>query len=296
MACRISHDVPPELQALAPRPELHALAMPRDGRGEIDDVLLDCSRLPGMRMLRIYVPAANLRGDRPLPVLLVNDGHKAFEPANHRSVPAWQQSGTLQLHRVMDGLLCEHAVRPAIVVAIATHAGSRADQYVPVRTRFGTSSFGGFGDAYLDLLEHEVLPAVEARLRGIAVSRAAADRVLMGTSIGGVSALYGAMTRPEVFGGAIALSPSAWIDDGFLTRAALERDAVRARIGADIGDAERPPIREHCHRLFDALAARGGDRVVANEVGGVHNEDSWRQRLPRLLQHVLGRGETGAIA
>ncbi|NTV80798.1 MAG: hypothetical protein HGA24_05170, partial [Candidatus Aminicenantes bacterium] len=52
---------------------------------------------------------------------------------------------------------------------------------------------------------------------------AAADHVLLGTSIGGVSALYGALTRPSVFGGAIALSPSAWVGDGFLTRLARER-------------------------------------------------------------------------
>jgi len=290
MACRISHDVPSELQALAPRPELHALAMPRSGRGEIDDVLIDCERLPGMRMLRIYVPAADLRGEAPLPILLVNDGHKAFEPANHRSVPPWQQTGTLQFHRVMDGLLCEHAVRPAIVVAVATHAGTRADHYVPVRSEFGATTFGGAGDVYLDLLEHEVLPAVAARLRGIPLSHAAADRVLVGASIGGVSALWGAMTRPDVFGGAIALSPSAWIDDGFLLRTAVANDQVRARIATDIGDGERAPIRDHCRRLFEALAARGGERVVANEVAGVHNEDSWRQRLPRLLQHVLGTG------
>ncbi len=126
MGCRIPHDVPSELQALAPRPELHALAMPRSGRGEISDVLLDCERLPGMRMLRIYVPAAELRGERPLPVILVNDGHKAFEPANHQRVAPWQQAGTLQLHRVMDGLLCQGTVRPAVVVAIATHASTRA--------------------------------------------------------------------------------------------------------------------------------------------------------------------------
>ena len=162
---------------------------------------------------------------------------------------------------------------------------------MPVRTNFGDASFGGFGDVYLDLLEHEVLPAVERRLRGIVVSHAAADRVLLGSSIGGVSALYGALTRPAVFGGAIALSPSAWVDDGFLLRTALAHDTVHARIGADIGDGERPPIREHCNRLFDVLGTRGGDRVTASEVSGVHNEDSWRQRLPRLLQHVLGRGD-----
>lgn len=288
MACRIPHDLPGSLAGLAPRPEFHALAMPRDARGEIDNMLLESHRLPGLRMLRIYVPAAQFRDQRPLPVLLVNDGHKAFEPANHAVVPAWQQSGTMQMHRLMDGLLCLGEVRPAVIVAIATHASSRADQYVPLRTHHGDVQFGGLGDAYLDLLEHEVLPAVQRRLPHVPLANGAADRVLVGASIGAVSALYGVLSRPRVWGGAIALSPSAWVDDGFLLRLVRANGQVEGRIAADIGDAERTPIREHCRQLFEVLAERGGHRVSATEVGGVHNEDSWRARLPRLLQHVLG--------
>lgn len=297
MACRSPHDTPPELVGRTERAELHALAMPRHLRGEIDDVLLDGERLPGMRMLRIYVPAAELRGEAPLPLLLVNDGHKAFEPANHQRVAPWQQAGTLQLHRVMDGLLCQGAVRPAVVVAIATHASSRADQYVPVRARLGSTGFGGLGDVYLDLLEHEVLPAIRRRLHDVPLAETASARILCGTSIGGVSALYGALTRPGTFGGALALSPSAWVDDGFLTRLVQQRGIGNARIAADIGAGERVPIREHCLRLFGALrdhaatapgAAAAAGAVFADEVPGVHNEDSWRERLPRLLQHLLG--------
>jgi len=294
MACRLPHDTPHELAALPERAEFHALAMPRHLRGEIQDSLLDCDRLPGMRLLRIYVPAPELRGEAPLPLLLVNDGHKAFEPANHERVAAWQQSGTLQLHRVVDGLLCTGAMRPAIVVAIATHASSRAAHYVPVRTNLGATRFGGLGDVYLDLLEHEVLPAVRRRLPGIPLAETPAARVLCGMSIGGVSALYGTLMRPHVFGGALALSPSAWVDDGFLTRLVHERGTAATGIAAgciatDVGDGERPPIREHCQRLFAALRERAGNgaRVFAGEVPGVHNEDSWRQRLPRLLQHVF---------
>lgn len=288
MACLVEHDVHHVIAALPPRPELHALSMPHQGRGAIEDVLLECRRLPGVRMLRIYVPSPALRDGAPLPVLLVNDGHKAFEPANHASVRPWEQRGTLQLHRVMDGLLCEGQLRPAVVVAIATHAGSRADHYVPQRARFGAAEFGGLGDTYLDLLEHEVLPAVRENVGAVRLSEEARDRVLVGTSIGGVSALYGALARPDVFGGAIALSPSAWVAEGFLTRLAHEVGTVRSRIAADVGDAERPPMREHCQRLFAALSARA-DGVHASEVGGVHNEDSWRERLPRLLRHVIGR-------
>lgn len=288
MGCRIAHDSSSIAGAEQERPEFHALAMPRAGRGEIEHILLDGTRLPGMRLLRVYVPSPELRGEQPLPVVLVNDGHKAFEPANHDSVSPFEQSGTLQLHRVMDGLSCAGRVRPAVVVAVAVHASSRANQYVPIRTRFGDIPFGGNGDLYLDVLQHEVLAAVRARLRPLSISTAPADCVLLGTSIGAVSALYGAMTRPSVFGSAIALSPSAWVGDGFLTHMARQLGAVQARIAADIGDAERPTILGHCRELFAALSEQADDRVMATVVAGVHNEDSWRARLPRMLQHVLG--------
>ncbi|MBM4061226.1 MAG: hypothetical protein FJ265_09040 [Planctomycetes bacterium] len=287
MRCRIAHAHPSQIGAPSDRPEFHALAMPRHDRGEIDHVLLDCARLPGLRLLRIYVPAPSLRGDRPLPVVLVNDGHKAFEPSHQHRVSPLHQTGTLQLHRLMDGLLCEGRIRPAVVVAVAVHASRRADQYVPIRTRLGDVAFGGHGDAYLDLLEHEALPAVRQHLRSVPLAESAADRVLLGASIGAVAALYGALTRPAVFGNAIALSPSAWVDDGFLTRVVEGNERVPARIAADVGHGEQPAMRDHCGRLFGALSARGNGNVSACTVDGAHNEDSWRARLPRLLQHVL---------
>jgi enterochelin esterase-like enzyme len=288
MGCRITHECPSTFGAAPERPELHALAMPQEARGEIDNVLLESTRLPGLRLLRVYAPAPELRGDRALPVVLVNDGHKAFEPHDHRAVSALHQTGTLQLHRLMDGLLCEGRIRPAVVVAVATHAGSRADHYVPIRTHLGGAAFGGLGDAYLDMLEHEVLPEVRRHLPHLAISEVAEERVLMGASIGGVSALYGAMTRPSVFGAAIALSPSAWVGEGFLTRLASDNGGVSARIAADVGHAEQPAMREHCGQLFGTLTANGDGGVLASFVDGAHDEDSWRARLPRLLEHVLG--------
>jgi enterochelin esterase-like enzyme len=288
MNCRIPHDQTVDLGVPLDRPEFHALVMPPNGRGEIDNVLLDGQRLPGMRLLRIYTPAPELRGDQPLPIVLVNDGHKAFEPHDHQRVSPLQQRGTLQLHRLMDGMLCTGQLRPAVVVAVGVHAGSRADQYVPVEARYGNTLFGGLGELYLDLLEHEVLPLLRQQLPGVPLSERAADRVLVGASIGGISALYGAITRPEVFGGAIAMSPSAWIDDGFLTRLVTERTHLPARIAADVGRDEKPTMRQFCGSLFEALGSRGNGQVVAGEVDGIHNEDSWRARLPRMLQHVLG--------
>ncbi len=95
------------------------------------------------------------------------------------------------------------------------------------------------------------------------------------------------MTRPGVFGGAVALSPSAWVDDGFLARLLRARGRLHVRIAADVGHGEQPTMHQHCRVLFDELAHRGNGHVHASFVDGVHNEDSWRSRLPRLLEHVL---------
>jgi hypothetical protein len=55
-------------------------------------------------------------------------------------------------------------------------------------------------------------------------------------------------------------------------------------------------MRQHCRELFEAMHERSNGRVLATEVGGAHNEDSWRERLPRLLQHVLGvAGRGGTV-
>jgi enterochelin esterase-like enzyme len=294
MQCRVVHAAPAELGISGETPEFHALAMPRNVRGEIYDLSISSRRLSGDRFVRVYVPAAALAEGAPLPVILVNDGHKAFEPARAAAIGSapWEQRGTLQLHRIMDGLTCGGEIRPAMVVAVSVHAASRGNEFVPCRTRLDSTEFGGQGEEYLDLLEHDILPALSTARPGVRVSTDPTERLLLGTSLGGFAALYGALTRPAVFGGAIALSPSAWVDDGLLSRVVGERGGIPGTVAVDIGASEAPHNRGYCDTLFGALrgaAVVGGGRVSAQIVPGHHNEDSWRGRLPDLLRFVLGR-------
>jgi len=294
MQCRVDHAAPAQLGISGETPEFHALAMPRTMRGEIYDLSIPSRRLSGDRFVRVYVPAEALVGGAPLPVILVNDGHKAFEPARAAAngIAPWEQRGTLQLHRIMDGMTCGGEIRPALVVAVSVHGASRGNEFVPCRTRLDTTEFGGRGEEYLDLLEHDILPALSTTLPGVRVSTDPTERVLLGTSLGGFAALYGGLTRPAVFGVAIALSPSAWVDDGLLARIVARRGGNSGTVAVDIGAEEAPHNRGYCETLFAALhgaAAVGGGRVSAHVVPGHHNEDSWRQRLPDLLRFVLGR-------
>ena len=76
-------------------------------------------------------------------------------------------------------------------------------------------SFEGSGgaDAFLDVVEAELIPFIESRY---AVDKD--DRVLVGSSLGGLAAVHSLLTRPGLFRRYVILSPSIWWDDWFTAR------------------------------------------------------------------------------
>lgn len=69
----------------------------------------------------------------------------------------------------------------------------------------------GGAEAFLDLVERQVQPLVRQRWR---VDRS--RETLLGHSFGGLLALHAALTRPTMFGGVVAVSPSLWFGDGLI--------------------------------------------------------------------------------
>lgn len=90
----------------------------------------------------------------------------------------------------------------------------------------------GGGEAFLDMVERQVQPLVNRRWR-IDPSR----RIVLGHSFGGLIGLHAALTRPALFDGVAAISPSLWFGDGLLAREAAAA-SVRARVLIAEGDAQ----------------------------------------------------------
>ena len=112
--------------------------------------------------------------------------------------------------------------------------------------------------------------------------------------MGALISLYALLRHPEVFGGALAMSPSLWFGGGALMKMAQERPLEQgARVYLDLGEREMGPFGLFLVKgLGDALAARGPDRgqvCVRVDPKGRHNEADWRRRLPRALRFLLGR-------
>ncbi len=66
----------------------------------------------------------------------------------------------------------------------------------------------GGSNKFLEVLEDEIIPFVEARFN---VSDA--DRVLIGKSLSGLAATHTLLTRPKLFNRYLIISPSLWWDD-----------------------------------------------------------------------------------
>jgi predicted alpha/beta superfamily hydrolase len=107
-----------------------------------------------------------------------------------------------------DNLVYDKVVPEFIVVGLG-YAGENLDygtlrnwELSPVKT--GMLAFGtGHADKFLDSLEKEIIPFIEREYRADS-----SCRVLAGSSLGGLFALYTMYTKPELFQGYIAASPA----------------------------------------------------------------------------------------
>ena len=240
------------------------------------------SPVPGIegRPVTVLVPpgyADVANAARRYPVLYMHDGNNCLDhdPYAH---------GGWRVHTISYDLVQKGLMGPAILVLV-DNTGNRAAEYVP---GFGTAP-GPSADGYLDFLEKTVVPFVEANFRTLP---GAASRGLGGSSYGGLISLYGAWTRPQVFGFAMAMSTAFAYDFHALVQRTPARPQVRIYIdsgtvdwgGGDDGMARTLALR-------DLLVAKGftlgTDLQHHVGQGDNHSEDFWRGRLPVALPFVL---------
>jgi predicted alpha/beta superfamily hydrolase len=112
--------------------------------------------------------------------------------------------------------------------------------------------------------------------------------------MGGLISLFGALSRPDVFGFAGVFSPSLWWADEAVFPWAEELPAGQhVRVYLDMGDREGTTLdvaRETVARAerMAVLLRRKGHQVrfrVAS--GGRHSEDAWARRFPEALGFFL---------
>ena len=233
----------------------------------------------------IYLPTGYRHDAARIPVLYLLHG-------NNGDANDWLTQGHLQA--TADALI-EHKEIPPLAI-VMPQGGT--DWYVDRKEKMETAFFS------------DLLPEIETRY---AVATQRGGRMIGGVSMGGFGALRYAMTQPELFCGALLLSPAIYPNEPPLASAAR-------RVGV-FGDRQFDPHVWHAlnypaqwerymsqpYRLPMFIAAGDDDlaiqadaaslythlRLAGNPaalriIDGGHTWDVWSALLPAALKYTLG--------
>jgi predicted alpha/beta superfamily hydrolase len=169
--------------------------------------------------------------ERRYPVLYLLDGQWDFNLIN----------------TLMGGLRYDSVVPEFLVVGISyggdhpDYGQLRGEDYTPTRSHpsYAKAPYGGDGPKFLSFLEDTVLPTVEQRYRVNA-----SERMLSGSSLGGLFTLYALFEKPDLFQSYLALSPAVGWDDRYIFRREREfrakRPKLEKRVWLSVGEKEWP--------------------------------------------------------
>lgn len=239
--------------------------------------VIDAPALGGGRRVRAYVPRGR-HPNVPRPVLWLFDGQNVFHDDG-------SFAGGWHVHEAVDRLVPGERTIAPIVVGIDHGGVDRIHELGP----FKMGDKGGRTDALLDWVVGTVVPLVRSRFP---VVHGPVGGVVGGSSMGGLAAIYAHHRHPDVFGGALCLSPSFWFAGGAILRHVAEKPRPSiSRVYLDCGTREGGgrmlPLVE---RMAGILAERGyppEQLMLRADKRGIHNERHWRRRLPKALRFMF---------
>ena len=238
------------------------------------------SILGNARDLTIYLPPGyGERAGVRYPVLYMQDGQNLFDPER-----AFIPGQHWRLAEAADEAIAARTAKAMIIVGI-DNTGARIDEYTP--SRDAARSVGGHAADYARFVLEEVKPAIDARFLSLADG---ANTAVGGSSLGGLLALYLALTLPDAFGAVAAMSPSVWWHGRRILAAVDGFSAARhPRLWLDIGGREGREALENVRLLRDRLVAKGwADQLhYFEDRRGDHSERAWAKRARAMLEFLF---------
>ncbi len=230
--------------------------------------------VPPKRSVRVYEPSRLRQQDRPL--LLMFDGQNVFDDA-----PSF--AGGWHAHSAVERLA--RSVAPPVVVGIDHGHEHRISELSP----FAVAGHEPGLERFLHWITSWLLPKLR---REHELSSDPRRVIVAGSSMGGLAALYAALRMPDIFGGAIAMSPSLWIGRGAMFQWVQRHGASsRARVYLDAGAREAGGrMLAAAERMAYTLRKSAPvDLHFRADPRGEHREADWRRRLLPALRYHFGK-------
>lgn len=241
------------------------------------------------RLLRVWLPPrydAEENAGRRYPVFYLNDGQNLFDPATAFAGVEWQ------VDEAADRLIRQEEIPPMILVGIDNAREERIKEYIPYRTT-NPPLLRPRGTKYPEFLAQEVMPFVELHYR---IAKGPENTGLGGSSLGALISLYVALAMPGVFGRLLLESPSLWVAQRKILRAAHGFRAWPQRVSLSVGtreagreDKDKQTV-DNVQDLARTMQQAGMDESrlrVKIDAGATHSEGAWAARFPEALAFLF---------
>lgn len=250
------------------------------------------SILLGPRKVVVYLPPGYSDKDSfAYPLALLQDGQNIFDASTAVFGVEWG------VDEAAERLITEQKMDPVILVAVY-NGPRRVEEYTPFPD---PEHGGGEAELYRAFLVEELIPFLESKY---SLSRLRQHRAIIGSSLGGLLALYVGWSASKTFGLVGAMSPSLWWGRrAFITGMAGDpAPEVRPQIWLDAGTKETdsdingngvPDLIDDLRTMRAVLLSHGykleQDLHYREVEGGTHDEQSWSQRVGEMLTTFFPR-------
>jgi len=232
------------------------------------------------------------------PILVMHDGKNLFWPEFSSMGETWgviDAVQSLQKRPIVIGVwIADDSEEPLIrYFELAPQSTLEADPTLigTMLTDANIVEHALLGDAYHALIAETLIPEI-AEMFGLELD---SSRIaLCGSSMGGLTSLYGVSRYPKLYGTALSLSTHLALWNPNIIEAVLSEISTqpRTRIWIDRGTEELDALYEGLHERAAAyLESKGwvtSSQLQARVYPGTnHSEPVWRDRLPEILNWWL---------
>lgn len=178
-------------------------------------------------------------------------------------------AGEWNIDEKLDSLRAE-----LIVVGIETKE-KRIEELTPFAHQ---NHGGGKADSYLDFIVNTLKPEIDSQYR---TKTGAKHTMMIGSSLGGLTAFYALLKYPRVFGKAGAFSPAFWFNRNEVVTLLTEKSEFDGKVYFLYGDSEGDPDMEPDLNQIENIVntKRCSCKKLNKKVKvarGQHNEKLWR--------------------
>ena len=232
---------------------------------QVSSFTLEAPQLNTTKKIWLYLPENYESTKKKYPVIYMFDAQNLFDSKT-------SYVGEWNIDEKLDSLKAK-----VIIVGIEHGNDKRLEELTPYKNeKYG----GGKADEMLNFIMQTLKPEIDKKYR---TKPNAKNTTIMGSSLGGLTAFYGTIKYPDVFGKAGVFSPAFWINKKEIFELVSDKQKVKSKIYFLCGDKESQDMLIDLNEMNALLSTKRCDCKYLTKTkivkGGEHNEKLWRDNF-----------------